>query len=127
MNRSWFRSFFLSFVLTILFIIIYPEKNVSIYWFSFNSAYWGALLFLFCSLFILIRNLRYLFSYLIEIPSSGKEHYGFRFRFWMIIFLGWFMVNIFLFPDYLSLFSLFLIIREVFIWRKKKKRTLTFK
>lgn len=125
MNRLWYLSFFSIIFLTVLCMIVDPETKVLIHW-TDHSSFFGSRLLLFCSLLILIRNLRYLFSYLIEIPASIKNRYYFRFQWWLLIFLGWFLLLLYLFPVSTFFFAFLLITRETFIWTKKKKDTFTF-
>lgn len=124
MNRLWYLSFFSIVFLTVLCMITDPETKVFIHW--TDRSFFGSRLLLFCSLLILIRNLRYLFSYLVEIPASYKNRYYFRFQCWLWIFSGWFLLLLYLFPISTFFFAFLLIMRETFIWIEKKKDTFTF-
>lgn len=126
MNRSWFFSFLLSFVLSFISMIIFPDSNESSYWFVFRTSFLLSLLFLFGGLFILIRNFRYLLAYMIEIPLSMKSNYRGRFRFWLVIFFAWFIYLLSCFPFYVLPISTVLVIREIGIWRNKHQKTFTF-
>ena len=116
--------FIFSILLILVSIMVDPEKY-ALLWSSYYTSYLSTFLFLFGSLFILIRHIRYLMTYF-ELPPSLKKRYQIRFSLWLMVYLGGLLFVFYLYPLFTTLVAFFLILREIWIWNKKKKRALSF-
>lgn len=125
MNRSWFLSFYLSVMLTLIAVIMDPDIT-SLFWWSFYTSYLVVFLFLFFSLFLAVRQVCSLIAYLYELPPKVRKRYRFRFAFWISMYVSWFLLIAYFYPIFTILVTFFLMLREGIIWRRKQKKALQF-
>lgn len=124
------RSFVLSFLTSILFIgfalLVFPDIYISHYWLILRSAYLLSLFFIYCALFIVVRSFRLLLVYLFEIPRSANRFHKRVYIYWLMLFFGWFLVILSLFPYHTCVITGVLAAKEFVTWWQKRKRSFTF-